>query len=126
MEAITIEEFNDRYKSGMKSKRGPGPEAKVQRAIMEFLQYHPKVAFAFRLNAGMIRTENGGMVRLAPAGVSDIIGMTIDGHFFAVEVKAGKNRPTPRQQEFVDQVNKDGGLAFVAWSVDDCIEVLGE
>ncbi len=63
---------------------------------------------------------------MAPAGTSDIIGMMRDGRFLAVEVKAGKNKPTQLQQEFVDQVNEDGGLAFVVWSVDDCIEVLGE
>lgn len=100
-------------------------EADVQRAIINYLQMCPAVAKAWRNNAGKIKTADDRLVQLAPAGTSDIIGFLKDGRFLAVEVKAGKNTPTQLQQEFIDSVNEAGGLGFVAWSVDDCIEVLG-
>lgn len=100
-------------------------EANVQRAILHYLQMCPAVARAWRNNAGKIKTNDDRLVSLSPAGTSDIIGFLTDGRFLAVEVKAGSNTPTALQQEFIDSVNEAGGLGFVAWSVDDCIEVLG-
>ena len=117
MDAISIEEFEKKYGKNE-------TEAGVQRAVLEHLQYHPLVAFAMRINAGAIKTEKGALVRMAPAGTSDIIGMLRDGRFLAVEIKAGKNKPTQLQQEFMDQVNEDGGLAFCAWAVDDVEKML--
>lgn len=99
-------------------------EAAVQRAVLEYLQYHPAVASCWRNNAGKVKTESGGLVQLSPPGTSDIIGFMKDGRFLAVEVKAGKNQPTQLQQDFIDSVNEAGGIGFVAWSVDDCEAVL--
>lgn len=120
-EAITLEQWHEQYGNGRKPKRTKrNPEAAVQRAILEYLQYHPAVAKVWRNNAGKIKTESGGLVNMSPAGTSDIIGFLKDGRFLAVEVKAGKNQPTDLQQEFIDSVNAAGGIGFVAWSVDDC------
>lgn len=94
-------------------------EAHVLRQCLDYLHYHPQVAFAWRNNAGMIPTEAGNLVRLSPAGSSDIIGMLIDGRFLAVEVKAGRNKPTELQQDFLERVRADGGVGIVAWGVDD-------
>lgn len=52
-------------------------------------------------------------------GVSDIIGMLPDGRMFAIELKAGTNKPTQDQLNFIENVNNCGGVAFWAKSIDD-------
>lgn len=45
-------------------------------------------------------------------GISDNLGVWV-GKFIAVEIKMlGNNNPTPRQQFFIDDVNRAGGIAF--------------
>jgi len=57
-------------------------------------------------------------------GVSDIIGI-YEGKLLAVEVKTQKGKLSPAQQSFIDAVNRNGGLGFVARSIDDLIDNLG-
>ena len=57
------------------------------------------------------------------AGVSDIIGI-YKGRYLAIEVKGPKGQVTEKQQRFIDRVNIEGGLAFVARGVEDVIERL--
>jgi hypothetical protein len=54
------------------------------------------------------------------AGISDLIGI-IDGRFIAIEVKVEEegNDATKLQKWFIDRVNKCGGIAFVAYSLED-------
>ena len=56
-------------------------------------------------------------------GVSDIIGC-FKGRYLAIEVKRPGQKPTERQQSFLDRVNDEGGLSFVASSVEDVIKNL--
>jgi len=44
-------------------------------------------------------------------GIPDIIGC-IDGLFFAIEVKAGKEQPTELQQERLNCILDNGGIAL--------------
>ena len=57
-------------------------------------------------------------------GVSDIIGI-YKGKFLAIEVKTEKGRLSKHQEEFLDHVVWNGGIAIVARSVDDVFEGLG-
>ena len=50
-------------------------------------------------------------------GVSDIIG-TIQGRMLAIEVKTEKGVISPEQRIFIARINEEGGIAFVARSVD--------
>lgn len=52
-------------------------------------------------------------------GVSDILGILKDGRLLAIEVKVGYNKVTTEQNDFINQINTCGGLAFVARSLDD-------
>lgn len=45
-------------------------------------------------------------------GVPDVVGC-INGRFFAIEVKAGKNKPTKLQQLEHDAIRAVGGVALV-------------
>jgi len=58
-------------------------------------------------NVGILK-PNGQYIPL-PAGdrgMSDMIGCTPLGNFFAIEVKKHGNKPTPEQIEFLDAVRR--------------------
>lgn len=57
-------------------------------------------------------------------GVSDIVGI-YKGRFLAIEVKAPKGKPSPAQVAFLDRIRQEGGIAILAYSIDDVIEGLG-
>ena len=52
-------------------------------------------------------------------GVSDCIGLLPDGRFLAIEIKSSVGIVSDEQQSFIDDVNKSGGLAFVARSAKE-------
>lgn len=54
-------------------------------------------------------------------GVSDIVGLTKEGRFFTIEVKAAKNKLSYPQALFISNIQKSGGIAIVAYSVEDVI-----
>lgn len=108
-------------------------EADIQRAIMDYLRVCKRVGFAWRNNSGAAKssyTDARGktkerFVRFGCKGSSDIIGWTADGRFLAIECKTSKGRITPDQREFLRKVRAAGGVAILARSVDDVVEVLG-
>jgi len=55
-------------------------------------------------------------------GVSDILGLDANGRFIAIEVKTKKGRISDNQKLFLEDINKHGGLGFIARSVDDVRE----
>ena len=52
-------------------------------------------------------------------GVSDIIGVMQNGTILCIECKTGYNKASDVQNEFIDNINKAGGIAFVAYGIDD-------
>jgi len=58
-------------------------------------------------------------------GVSDILGIFF-GKFLAIEVKSKTGRVSPEQSEFLSNVNKNGGIAFVARSSKDVEDYLSK
>lgn len=56
----------------------------------------------------------------ATKGVADIIGFhTQTGRFLACEIKAGRDRLRPEQEEFLAAVRAAGGTALVVRHADD-------
>jgi hypothetical protein len=43
----------------------------------------------------------------------------MDGKFIAIECKHGRNKTTPAQDRFLEDVKKRGGYAVVAYDIDD-------
>lgn len=80
----------------------------------------------FRNNCGQAVTENGYVIRFGVAnpGGSDLIGWTATGRFLAIEVKRPGKNPTKEQRNFLDAVVKAGGVAGVARSVEDAVEII--
>ena len=58
-----------------------------------------------------------------PKGISDIIGI-YKGRFLAIEVKRPGLKPSEHQQAFIDRVNEEGGIGFVAWFPEDVVKEL--
>jgi hypothetical protein len=53
-------------------------------------------------------------------GISDILGFhKKTGQFIACEIKVGKDKLSPYQERFLDQVKRAGGLAIVIRTVED-------
>lgn len=53
-------------------------------------------------------------------GVSDVIGFdAFTGRFLAVEIKAGRDRLSPDQANFLHSVNRAGGLGIVVTHAKD-------
>lgn len=103
-------------------------ESEVQRQILIYLEYSKNLVPIFwRQNAGAIKTENR-YIKLGKAGVSDIIGILWDGRFLAIEVKTPQRRKnvSPAQEEFLNGVNKAGGVGFVATDINDVKDKLNE
>ena len=60
----------------------------------------------------------------ATPGISDILGVLPGGRMLAIEVKTEKGKLSPHQERFIQNVNDNGGLAFVARSFDDVVQRL--
>jgi hypothetical protein len=102
-------------------------ERDIQKAIRQLLRVHPMVAWHGRINRGAVQDAHGNYVAFNDIkGCSDLIGMLKTGHWLAIEVKRPGNVPTEDQQEFLDVVALNGGLAFWADSVDTVAKRLAD
>jgi hypothetical protein len=72
---------------------------------------------------GLLFDKNGRPVKLGRKGVLDTISC-IRGRFVAIDAKIGKDRLKPDQRKFAHAVERAGGIAFAAWSVDDVRDAL--
>lgn len=112
------------------------PETRIQRAIMIALSEAGCVVFRNETSGawvGKILHRRSQEVTLSDArmirfglcvGSSDIIGITPDGRFLAVEVKTKTGRPTKDQLNFIEQVQQAGGVAGIARTPDEALQLL--
>ena len=106
----------------MAQKNNEPLEKVIQAAVLTYLQYHARVAWVHRMNTGAARYVTKGRERFIQfgfPGCSDILGQMTDGRFLAVEVKRPSGVVTDAQARFLSRVNDNGGLGFIARSVDD-------
>lgn len=99
-----------------------GPEDKVQLAVLEYLE--TVIAEPFIIH----HSPNGGRRSISEAkkfkllgvraGWSDLCLITGRGTFF-FELKAGRGRPTPEQEDFMSEARSLGCGTAVCWTLDD-------
>lgn len=88
-----------------------------------------------RTSEGHLILRNPRLVNVGFEGLSDLAGYTpvtitqdMVGQTLPVltvcEVKAGKDRPTPKQLQVIDAVKRAGGRAGIARSVSDALEIV--
>jgi hypothetical protein len=98
-------------------------ESDIQRLIM--LTLSNAGCTIWRNNVGVLKNAAGIPIRFGLAvGSSDLIGIAPDGRFLAVEIKTCKGRATPEQVKFIEAVRKRGGIAGIARSPEDALELL--
>lgn len=90
------------------------PEAKVKKKVSDLLK---------GIGAYYFYPVTGGYGR---SGVPDIVGC-YRGEFFAIECKAGKNKPTPLQEKNMKEIRGAGGLTLIINenNTDDVLRFIG-
>ncbi len=86
--------------------------------VLKALRASPTVAWVERQNSGAAKVGNR-FIRFGWTGCADVLGQMTDGRFLAVEVKGPTGRLRPEQTLFLQQVNKAGGLGFMARDLRD-------
>ena len=76
------------------------PEAKVKAKVVKILKTHG-VYYFYPVTGGFGRS-----------GVPDVVCCR-NGHFLAIECKAGKNKPTPLQEAEMQKIRDAGGTTMV-------------
>lgn len=82
--------------------------------------------FHWRNNTGSYK-KKGSFIRYGKPGSSDWIGICPDGRFLAIESKRPvKSKTSDLQKQFLDRINKDGGVGIRVTSAADCLAQLKE
>lgn len=96
-------------------------EKKIQSAILNYFGML-RDAYVWRNNSGAAtQTNKSGksyFMRFGLKGSADIIGC-YKGRFIAIEVKSAKGKTSEEQDKFIAEINRCGGYAIVARSLDD-------
>jgi hypothetical protein len=117
------------------------PEREVLAAVLELCKHHPSVAFAYRSNtragfllnhdvydrlvrAAHLKKDEARFIRFGVKGAHDVTGMLRGGRRLEIETKAEGRKLTDDQAAFAQGVNGGGGLAILAYSVDDVVKAL--
>lgn len=99
------------------------PEKDIQKLILQYLNLQGH--YCYRQNTGAVVNEYKGkkrFFRFGTPGASDITGISKAGKRIDIEVKADGNSPTENQINYLGEMSKRGGIAIVAYSLDDVIE----
>lgn len=99
--------------------RGRNPESDYQHAIIAALE-HAR-CLVVRLNVGGIRTERGGYVRMAPAGMPDLLVIPPTGGIWLFEVKSPRGRVSADQLAMHALLRARGVNVAVVRSVDEAL-----
>lgn len=82
---------------------------------------------AWRNNAGKIPLERNGVKRfinIGQKGLPDVLGYTKDGRFIGIEAKIKPNKPSPIQQQTIDEMKAAGCIAEIVYSTDEMEKIL--
>lgn len=98
-------------------------EQDLPKACLVWLHLHG--FHVWRQNAGGMKVGKRFVRFSHQPGISDIIGWTKTGRFLAIETKRRGQKPTQVQRDFLDALNRAGGVGLVVHSLDELIEGLG-
>lgn len=109
----------------------PPLERDVLKAVWKYLAHHPRVAWVTRLNSGTVMADFGkdGVHPLRmnyKRGISDLVGQLKTGQFLACEVKREGAALMDHQREFLNEVIRHNGVAFVARCIEDAEKAVGD
>lgn len=106
------------------------PETRLKRLICSYLKLkHRDIYFWVTDRIGIYDAKVGAFRRNVDPhrikGISDILGIMPNGKLLAIEVKTKAGKLSVEQKIFLDEINKRGGLAFMARSIEDVTSNLG-
>jgi hypothetical protein len=96
-------------------------EKDIQRVIVDWLRLHG--AWVVRVNGGAVKIDRRFIRFSDTIGCPDVL-FCLGGRFCAAEIKRPGGKLRPAQGECIDAINRAGGVAFVATSVDDVVAAL--
>jgi hypothetical protein len=105
-------------------------EKDIQKACLQLLRTHPKVAAVWRQNSGTFTEQNqDGSMRYISAhtmpGLPDILGFLKDGgRMIAFEVKRPGGKATPLQQSFIERARTAGAIAAIITDPSQILEFI--
>lgn len=104
-------------------------ESLILKSVLEFLQYHPRVEWAERMNTGAMKiqdtTGKKRFIKFGFKGMSDIFGqLKQNGKLIAIETKRAGKYATDDQKAFLTKVFEAGGCAGVARSIEDAERII--
>ena len=107
----------------MKKYGAGSSETDIQRRILDLLNRSWCVKHVWRNNVGAFK-KSGRLIRFGISGMSDVLGITSIGSFFAIEIKKPGTRTKPeraaKQKAFLDIVNDTSlGRGILVQSIDD-------
>jgi hypothetical protein len=82
--------------------------------------------FVMSTNAGTFYNSVGDRVRIGFPGLSDLVGCTSEGRFFAIEVKLPGEHPREDQRKFLNAMRRTGAIAGCAHSVEEALTIIRE
>ena len=82
--------------------------------------------FVLRSNAGVYYDAQGNRVTIGFPGLSDLIGCTADGRFFALEVKVPGQKPRKNQLDFLQAMRGKGALAGWCDSTESALKIINQ
>jgi len=100
-------------------------ERKIQTAIMSMLMDLPMVAHAHVTTNGLFKGKGGGAwLNIGYPGQLDIVGQLRDGRYFAIEVKTPGEEPTELQDNEINFITRNNGVAGWADNVEDANRII--
>ena len=94
-------------------------------ALVKLILHYLKMQqiFAWRNNSGAVMMGGNRYVKFGINGMADVIGIYGE-RFLAIEAKVGKGKQSEDQIKFQQNVESNGGIYILAYSLDDVIEGL--
>jgi hypothetical protein len=93
------------------------PEGLVVAAALHYLQF--RGVFCWRNNTGSYKPEGTDrFIKYGYRGSADILGIDVQGRFWAVECKAGKGKLSSYQEAFLEEIRRRGGVGIVVRDTD--------
>ena len=101
-------------------KLKPPLEKEIEQSILDYLAL--RGIFAWKIQSVGVFDTKKKVFRRTPRrftpGVSDILGI-YRGRPIAIEVKRPGGKPSLAQREFLERFNREGGIGFIARSVEE-------
>lgn len=111
----------------MKTRRSNRQEDRIQRAVFDHLRSRAHAdVFAFHVpNGGKRKPIEAAILKGlgVTAGVPDIIAIH-KGKCYAMELKSKDGRPSTRQLETIERLNKAGAFTAICYELDPALRVL--